>query len=112
MAYKFDIGDIVKINRNATIHDFTKNFWNGCKSDTLKFIGLYGSEEKQDKTFRVIRTHSDGDIEVAGFDYIVNGNIFELVKVKEMTVEQIEKELGYKIKIIKEGQKCVENLNM
>lgn len=101
MAYIFEIGDIVRINRNATIHDFTKNHWNGCQSDTLEFIKTYGSEEKQNKTFRVKETYSDGDVRVSGFDYIVNGNIFELAPVKEMTVQQIETELGYPIKIIK-----------
>lgn len=102
MAYKFNIGDRVKLNRNATIDDFTKNNWNGCQIDTLAFIKDYGSECKKNKTFTVKNTFSDGDIEVYGFNSIVNGNIFELVQAKEMTIKEIEEILGYAIKIVKE----------
>ena len=107
MGYIFKIGDVVRINRNATIHDFTKNHWNGCQIDTLDFIKTYGSEEQKDRTFRVNATYRDGDIEVNGFGHIINGNIFELAPVKEMTIQQIEIELGYPIKIIKEDNEDV-----
>lgn len=100
---EYEIGDIVKINKQATIGDFTKNCWNGCQTDTLDFLREYGAE---DKTFRVVRI-DDGclDIKEIGSNYVnelVNINILKKMQVKEMTIHEIEKELGYPIKIIRE----------
>ena len=91
---KVKIGDTVRISKEATIEDFTKNYWNGCKIDTLDFIREYGDSEKQ---FTVRKVDKDNEyLELYGVDELVNYNIFELVesKAKEMTVSEIEKELG------------------
>ena len=37
-ATDFKVGDKVRINKQATIEDFTKNYWNGCQMGTLDFI--------------------------------------------------------------------------
>lgn len=99
---KFKVGDKVKINKQATIEDFTKDSWNGCQENTLNFLRSYGGE---DKIFKVIYVDNDyldiKDIENNHLLELVNINIFE--KVKEMTITEIEKELGYPIKVIKEN---------
>lgn len=102
---KFEVGDRVKINKQATIDDFTKNFWNGCKFDTLSFLQFYGDE---DKTFKVIHLNSKSvdleDTELKCTKECINVNILRKIEVKEMTIAEIEKELGYPIKIIKEDK--------
>ena len=104
------VGDKVRVNKKATIEDFTKNYWNHCQSDTLDFIEKEGDS---DKIFDVIskidndcvclkRKKSDYD-DYDDYDN-VNINILEKIEedVKEMTIEEISKELGYKIKIKEE----------
>ena len=94
MENKFKVVDTVKINKQATIEDFTKNHWNGCQNDTLEFIKEYGNT---DRTFIVNKITPMNNLSVVEFE-CVNHNIFELIKkkenVKEMTVSEIEKELG------------------
>lgn len=90
------VGDLVEINEYSTIDDFTKNHWNGCKNTTLDFISNFAGEGV---TFTVTEKH---------YDYLmlketsepININIFKKVDIKKMTKEEIEKKLGYKIKII------------
>lgn len=102
---KFKIGDKVKINKQATIEDFTKDFWNGCQENTLDFLRSYGGE---DKIFKVIYVDNDylniKDIENNRLFELVNINIFEKVEIKEMTLAEIEKALGYPIKVVKEEE--------
>lgn len=90
----FEKGDIVRINKQATIEDFTKNHWNGCQIYTLEFIERYGDENKE----FVVEKARNNCLEVSNFRQCVNSNIFELVKKKEnkkeMTVSEIEKALG------------------
>lgn len=101
----FEVGDIVKINKNATIDDFTKNHWGGCQYATLDFIRDYADSEKE---FTVIETTPNGHLEFKeSKGYFINKNIFELVKKKEtvheMTVKEIEEKLGIKgLKIVKD----------
>lgn len=101
----FEVGDIVKINKNATIDDFTKNHWGGCQINTLNFIKNYANSEQE---FKIIKIYSDGNLEFEESDGdIINKNIFELVKKKEtvheMTVKEIEEKLGITgLKIVKD----------
>lgn len=94
----FNIGDKVKINRQATIEDFTKNNWGGCQIDTLNFIKYYGDINKE----FIVEESYDEYVFIKG--KCVNNNILQLVEKakKEMTISEIEKELGYSIKIVKE----------
>lgn len=100
------VGDRVRVNKKATIEDFTKNHWNGCQMTTLAFIKQQGDS---DKIFVVEESHNDDCVDLKSEEsnehYIfVNINILEKTEdvVKEMTIEEISKELGYKIKIKEE----------
>lgn len=106
------VGDTVRINKKATIEDFTKNYWNHCKLDTLEFIEKEGDS---DEIF-VVKNKIDNDCvslkkKKSDYGYYVfyenvNINILEKIEedVKEMTIEEISKELGYKIKIKEEEE--------
>ncbi len=100
----FKVGDIVKVNKNATIEDFTKNWWGGCQIDTLEFLKFYFNLDKEyevvgvsDTSLRLKDVLDEADI---------NKNIFEVVRRKEtheMTVKEIEEKLGITgLKIVKE----------
>jgi hypothetical protein len=95
-AEKIEVGDIVKLNKKAKIEDFTKNYWNGCQISTLDFIKNYWNDEEF-----IVEDVNDRWAKLEGL--LVNINILILVKKskKEMTIAEIEKELGYPIKIIK-----------
>lgn len=94
----FNVGDKVKINRQATIEDFTKDHWEGCQIDTLNFIRDYGDMNKE----FIVEESYDKYVRLRG--KYVNKNIIQLVEKvkKEMTISEIEKELGYSIKIVKD----------
>lgn len=105
---KFQKGDTVKINKQATIDDMSKNYWNGCQRDTLNFIERYANS---DRYFKLNSDNLDDDyveINVKEYDevkrYLVNTNILKLVDKKEMTISEIEKALGYPIKVVKERE--------
>lgn len=102
---KFKVGDKVKINKQATIEDLTKHFWNGCCSNTLIFLDKYGHLEKVFKVEYVDENYLNLiNIEDDTRNEYVNVNILKKIEtpVKEMTISEIEKELGYPIKVIKE----------
>ena len=100
---KFKIGDKVKINKEIKIRELSEDSWNGCQRDTLEFIKQYFDS---DKIFTVSNISVIGNLELKEFNednIIVNYKLFNLVPFKEMTVSEIEKELGYPIKIIEEN---------
>lgn len=96
----FKPGDKVRINKQATIEDFTKNHWNGCQNDTLKFIKEYATKER---TFIVEKVDKDECLTLEGHEDIVNSNIFELVerKVKKVTMKEVCEKFGYDVEIVK-----------
>lgn len=90
------VGDIVEINKNATIEDFTSDYWKGVKANTIKLLESNDFKKK----FRV-RVIYDEYVCVTidneyGEEYLLNKKIIQKVEYKEMTKEEIEKELGYK----------------
>lgn len=96
---EFKVGDKVKINKYATIYDISNNFWNGCKNATLDFISIFSNSNE---IFEVRGVHNiDGDVILdKSRGHYINKKLFTLVErteVKEMTIEEIEKELGYRI---------------
>ena len=100
MKLKFEVGDKVKINREITIKELSEDAWNGCQSATLEFIKQYFDS---DKMFTVSRISTMENLELKEFNEVfVNYRLFNVVPLKKMTVSEIEKELGYPIKIIKE----------
>ena len=106
---KFKVGDKVRVNKQATIEDFSKDWWNGCQFSTLNFLRTYADKdeifivtEQRDRCLRLKEEEKEEEI-----DGPININIFELVErkeVKEMTIAEIEKELGYPIKVVKEEE--------
>ena len=102
-ANDFKTGDRVRINKQATIEDFTKNHWNGCQNDTLKFIKEYATKER---TFIVEKVDKDEYLTLEGHEGIVNSNIFELVerKVKKVTMKEVCEKFGYDVEIVKEEE--------
>lgn len=99
---KIKAGDKVRINKQATIEDFTKNYWNGCQGNTLNFIR---SNADKEKTFIV--TKATGEyLELEGYDEVVNINIFELVerKSKKVTMKEVCEKFGYDVEIVKEEE--------
>ena len=99
------VGDSVKINKKATLEDLTKNHWNGCQLTTLGFIR---TQADSDEIFVVEESHNDDCVDLKSEEsnekyMLVNINILEKTEndVKEMTIEEISKELGYKVKIKK-----------
>lgn len=99
---KFKVGDIVKINKKISLKDLTKNYWNGCQLATMEFLKKASYEDFEEKY--KVRGVRDGCVTVENFGSCVNEAVFVLVerkKVKEMTVEEISKALGYEVKIVK-----------
>lgn len=98
----FKTGDRVRINKQATIEDFTKNHWNGCRSGTLEFIRNNADEEE---TFIVTKATKEY-LEVEGYDEVININIFELVerKAKKVTMKEVCEKFGCDVEIVKEEE--------
>lgn len=91
------VGDIVEINKNATIEDFTSDHWKGVKASTIRLLESNDFKKK----FRVRKIYNEYVYTTIDEDkeYLLNKKIIQKVEYKEMTKEEIEKELGYKIKI-------------
>lgn len=95
------VGDIVEINKNATIEDFTSDYWKGVKASTIHLLETNDFK----KEFRVRKIYNEyvyatiDEYDEYGEEYLLNKKIIQKVEYKEMTKEEIEKELGYKIKI-------------
>lgn len=109
------IGDMVQIRRDCTIEELMENKWNKAHKDTLEFL----KTAELDETYEVADISNKGNvvIEAVGNDnskLFVNYNLFEVVEraddedddyededeATEMTIEEIQEELGYKIKIV------------
>lgn len=91
------VGDIVEINKNATIEDFISDHWKGVKASTIRLLESNDFKKK----FRVRKIYNEYVYTTIDEDkeYLLNKKIIQKVEYKEMTKEEIEKELGYKIKI-------------
>lgn len=98
----FKSGDKVRINKQATIEDFTKNHWNDCQAGTLNFIRYNADEEE---TFIVTKATKEY-LEVEGYSGVVNINIFELAerKAKKVTMKEVCEKFGYDVEIVKEEE--------
>ncbi len=99
----FKPGDKVRINKQATIEDFTKNHWNGCQSNTLNFIQNNANKER---TFIVEKVDKDECLTLEGHEGIVNSNIFKLVErnAKKVTMKEVCEKFGYDVEIVKEEE--------
>lgn len=101
-----EVGNTVRINKNATIEDFTRDNWNGCQINTLAFIRKYGDT---DKTFVVSEISSTGSLYLENEGGMINPAIFELVskkehKTKEVTMQEVCEKFGCNVVIKKEAE--------
>lgn len=96
---EFKVGDKVRINKQATIEDFTKNHWNGCQMGTLNFIRSNADEEE----IFIITKVTEEYLKLEGYDEVININIFELVKRKnkKVTMKEVCEKFGYDVEIVK-----------
>ena len=100
---KIEAGDKVAIRKDCTIAELSTNSWNKAFKDTLSFLAEYGKDVQ--KVFTVKSVSDRGNIVIEddfNENLYVNYNLLELVEkkvVKEMTVEEVCKELGYEVKI-------------
>ncbi len=102
----FEVGDIVTLNREATIEDLVGNSWSGTCSNSLDFL----KTSDEGKEFEITELNYRGNCKFKERTFetgtgFVNKKLLKLVKKaelkKEMSIEDIEKELGYPIKVVK-----------
>ena len=98
---KFNVGDIVKANVD---HPKFPRYYDVTNEYALcRVVGCYGIDSIEVEV--IYHTKKSYSI---GHKYTVMSDCFDLIipakrtSVKEMTVAEIEKELGYSIKVIKE----------
>lgn len=100
----FEIGEKIKVRLDCTIEELSENKWNKAHKDTLEFLKICDLE----KTYRINRISPKGNIvfeDLTDRPLYVNPELFEYSdgddeEPVEMTLEQIEEELGYKVKIV------------
>lgn len=107
------VGDIVQIRRDCTIEELMENKWNKAHKDTLEFL----KSAELDETYEVAGVSGKGNVvieEIGESRLYVNYNLLEVVEhadeddddfeddeeATEMTLKEIQEELGYKIKIV------------
>lgn len=97
---KFNVGDIVKANID---HPEFSRYYNVTNEYALcKVVDTIYGDIKVEVIYHATKPH------LVGRKYTVRSDCFDLVipadgtRVKEITVAEIEKELGYPIKVIKE----------
>ena len=98
---RIEEGDKIKLRMDATMDDLIKGDWNGCQMDTLAFI------KEGDLKKEYVVTHMIGKtpvVRVDGVERVVNPRVVDVIKAtkKDMTIREIEKALGHKVKIVKE----------
>ena len=97
---KFNLGDIVKAN--VDLPEFPSYYDVTNEYALCKVVGNICGDIEVEVIYHAIKPRS------VGRKYTVISDCFDLVipadgtSVKEMTVKEIEKELGYPVKIIKE----------
>lgn len=97
----------VRINKNLTLGELLENTGQSWES-TMEFLKKIRYKDDIDNEFFAKATWSDTnyDLKYYGENYFINSDIVEVVeeKVKEMTVDEISKKLGYKVKVVGEDR--------
>lgn len=98
---EFEIGDIVVLDEDASVKDVIEAM-NGNSGDTMQLLNEIEFTEM--KVISTSSNHVNVDVEsdLIG-DLLVSKSLLKLVsreEKKEMTISELEKELGYKIKVI------------
>lgn len=100
---KFKIRDKVKIRKNVTLEEISKNPFYSCQSDTMKFL-LNASFNNFEETFIVKKIWTDNCVELNN-GFLVNTIILD--KVEEILDD---KEKEYLKGVIKPFRKRIENI--
>ena len=106
-----NVGDLVKVKTDCTIEELAENKWNKAHKDTLKFLKECDLDEEYE--VKDVSNRGNAVIEINGEDLYVNYNLLEVTasadiideddeddEAVEMTLEEIQEELGYRIKIV------------
>lgn len=101
---KFKIGDKVKIRKNVTLEEIANNYFNGCQSDTMKFL-LDASFNHFDGTFVIEKIWTDNSVELNN-GFLVN--TITLDKVEEILDDKEKKYLASVIKPFKNRIEYIE----
>lgn len=105
----FEKGDRVTLNKDITLSDLGKNFWDGAQSSTLNFLSEYLNKNECvfTVTKNVKKNLTNRDMNSVrldeyrdDFSSTISQIVLKKVDFKEMTLEEIEDQLGYKIKIV------------
>lgn len=102
---KFKIRDKVKIRKNVTLEEISKNPFYSCQSDTMKFL-LNASFNNFEETFIVKKIWTDNCVELNN-GFLVNTIILD--KIKEILDDE-EKE--YLRKVIKPFRKRIKYISL
>lgn len=99
----FKVGDNVRIRTNVTLEEIKANNFNGCQYNTMKFLlNESGAINKNFGRIFKIRKIFNECILLEDDDEVLNPVIFEKVKVKEMTMKQLNEYFNCEVKIVKE----------
>ena len=102
---KFEKGDIVRVKRTLTVVDLLSTRAWGWNKNTPKFLTEIMGRDTQKLTVENIRTDYTDTVEVSGYSLQLPMQLFELVsrpvKVKEVTMAEIEAKYGMKVKVVK-----------
>lgn len=101
---KFKIGDKVKIRKNVTLEEIANNHFNGCQSDTMKFL-LNASFNNFDGTFVIEEIWTDNCVELNN-GFLVN--TITLDKVEEILDDKEKEYLASVIKPFKNRTEYIE----
>ena len=98
---KFKIRDKVKIRKNVTLEEISKNPFYSCQSDTMKFL-LNASFNNFEETFIVKKIWTDNCVELNN-GFLVNTIILD--KVEEILDDKEKEYLAYNIENTKNAYK-------
>lgn len=100
----FKIGDKVRIRTNVTLEEIKANHFNGSQYDTMKFLLDESGAEKKNftRTFKIKNITSGNNIVLENIDKVLNPVIFEKIKVKEMTMKELNLYFNCEVKIVEE----------
>lgn len=103
---KFKRGDKVKIKKNTTLEEISKNHFNGCQIGTMKFL-LNASFDSFEKTF-IVKEASIADCVILDNGLLVNTIILD--KVVEILDDKEKEYLKAVIRPFKKDVECITKL--
>lgn len=86
---KFKVGDKVRIRKDVTLEEITKDHFTDCQRNTFIFLGDFFYNHKMDYTYTIKNIDFDNTVKVRNSSCWINSVIFE--KVEEI-LDDAEKE--------------------